>query len=81
MPGEFMAVDPKGRACMVAAVEKSKFVYVLNRDNEARLTISSPLEAHKVRPSAPPPPPPGEPPANLPTAASKADPRRPPLCG
>lgn len=29
---------------MVAAVEKSKFVYVLNRDNDARLTISSPLE-------------------------------------
>lgn len=54
VPGEFMAVDPKGRACMIAAVEKSKFVYVLNRDNEARLTISSPLEAHKVRaPSLP----------------------------
>ena len=32
---------------MIAAVEKQKFVYVLNRDNEARLTISSPLEAHK----------------------------------
>ena len=47
VPGEFLAVDPKGRACMIAAVEKSKFVYVLNRDNDARLTISSPLEAHK----------------------------------
>jgi splicing factor 3B subunit 3 len=47
VPGEYVAVDPKGRACMVAAVEKSKFVYVLNRDNDARLTISSPLEAHK----------------------------------
>ncbi|KAL4425697.1 hypothetical protein ABPG75_009713 [Micractinium tetrahymenae] len=47
VPGEYVAVDPKGRACMIAAVEKSKFVYVLNRDNEARLTISSPLEAHK----------------------------------
>lgn len=45
--GEYLAVDPKGRACMIAAVEKQKFVYVLNRDNEARLTISSPLEAHK----------------------------------
>ena len=43
VPGEYLAVDPKGRACMVAAVEKQKFVYVLNRDNEARLTISSPL--------------------------------------
>ena len=47
VPGQHLAVDPKGRACMVGAVEKSKFVYVLNRDNEARLTISSPLEAHK----------------------------------
>ena len=44
VPGEYVAVDPKGRACMVAALEKSKFVYVLNRDNDARLTISSPLE-------------------------------------
>ena len=32
---------------MIGALEKQKFVYVLNRDNEARLTISSPLEAHK----------------------------------
>lgn len=47
MPGEYLAVDPKGRACMIGAAEKSKFVYVLNRDNDARLTISSPLEAHK----------------------------------
>ena len=28
-------------------MEKQKFVYQLNRDNAARLTISSPLEAHK----------------------------------
>ena len=47
VPGQYLAVDPKGRACMIGAVEKQKFVYVLNRDNEARLTISSPLEAHK----------------------------------
>lgn len=32
---------PKG------AVEKQKLVYILNRDSAARLTISSPLEAHK----------------------------------
>jgi splicing factor 3B subunit 3 len=42
-----LAVDPKGRACMVGALEKQKFVYVLNRDTDAQLTISSPLEAHK----------------------------------
>ena len=29
------------------AVEKQKLVYILNRDAAARLTISSPLEAHK----------------------------------
>eukprot|EP00877_Chromochloris_zofingiensis_P000800 jgi/Chrzof1/10720/Cz05g09290.t1 len=47
VPGQYIACDPKGRACIVAAVEKQKFVYVLNRDSAANLTISSPLEAHK----------------------------------
>lgn len=47
VPGQFLAVDPKGRAAMIGACEKQKLVYVLNRDNAARLTISSPLEAHK----------------------------------
>ena len=28
-------------------MEKQKLVYILNRDAQARLTISSPLEAHK----------------------------------
>lgn len=32
---------------MIGAIEKQKLVYILNRDAEARLTISSPLEAHK----------------------------------
>ena len=47
IPGQYLAVDPKGRACLIASVEKNKLVYVLNRDAEAALTISSPLEAHK----------------------------------
>ena len=47
VPGEYCAVDPRGRACMIAAVEKQKFVYIFNRDSLQRLTISSPLEAHK----------------------------------
>eukprot|EP00249_Psilotum_nudum_P023101 c28748_g1_i1 orf=75-3716(+) len=47
VPGQYLAVDPKGRAVMIGACEKQKLVYVLNRDNAARLTISSPLEAHK----------------------------------
>lgn len=47
VPGEFMALDPKGRAVMISAVEKQKLVYVLNRDTNAKLTMSSPLEANK----------------------------------
>ncbi len=47
VPGQFLAIDPKGRAVMLSAVEKQKLVYILNRDTAARLTISSPLEAHK----------------------------------
>ena len=61
VPGQFLAYDPKvcwwwrhksqkniqGRAVMTAACEKQKLVYILNRDGQARLTISSPLEAHK----------------------------------
>ncbi|KAI9814234.1 MAG: pre-mRNA-splicing factor rse1 [Pycnora praestabilis] len=47
IPGQYLAVDPKGRACLIASVEKNKLVYVLNRNAQAELTISSPLEAHK----------------------------------
>lgn len=47
IPGQFLAADPKGRACLIASVEKNKLVYVLNRNSQAELTISSPLEAHK----------------------------------
>ena len=47
VPGQYLAIDPKGRAVMIGAIEKQKLVYILNRDAEAHLTISSPLEAHK----------------------------------
>ena len=47
VPGQYLCVDPKGRAVMIGALEKSKLVYVLNRDTAANLTISSPLEANK----------------------------------
>eukprot|EP00211_Chloroparvula_japonica_P000395 CAMPEP_0119132890 /NCGR_PEP_ID=MMETSP1310-20130426/12524_1 /TAXON_ID=464262 /ORGANISM="Genus nov. species nov., Strain RCC2339" /LENGTH=1215 /DNA_ID=CAMNT_0007123557 /DNA_START=66 /DNA_END=3713 /DNA_ORIENTATION=+ len=47
VPGQYLAIDPKGRAVMIGAVEKQKLVYILNRDANAKLTISSPLEAHK----------------------------------
>ena len=39
-------MDPRGRAIMVSAIEKQKFVYILNRDNANKLTISSPLEVY-----------------------------------
>jgi splicing factor 3B subunit 3 len=47
VPRQYLAIDPKGRAVMIGAVKKQKLVYILNRDTEARLAISSPLEAHK----------------------------------
>ncbi|POS86551.1 WD40 repeat-like protein [Erysiphe pulchra] len=47
VPGQYLAVDPKGRACLISSVEKNKLVYVLNRNSQAELTISSPLEANK----------------------------------
>jgi splicing factor 3B subunit 3 len=47
IPGQYLAVDPKGRACLTASAEKNKLVYILNRNSQAELTISSPLEAHK----------------------------------
>lgn len=46
VPGQMIAKDPRGRAIMVAALEKQKFVYILHRDGED-LVLSSPLEAHK----------------------------------
>ena len=48
VPGQYLATDPKGRAVMISAMEKAKLVYILNRDAAAKLTISSPLEAHKA---------------------------------
>ncbi|KAG6958278.1 hypothetical protein JG688_00010582 [Phytophthora aleatoria] len=46
-PGQYLAADPKGRAVLIGAVEKQQLVYVMNRDASSRLTISSPLEAHR----------------------------------
>lgn len=31
VPGQYVAVDPRGRAVMVGAIEKQKLVYILNR--------------------------------------------------
>jgi splicing factor 3B subunit 3 len=48
-PGQYLAVDPKGRALLVAAVEKRKLIYVLNRDSTNQSVMASPLEAHRPR--------------------------------
>lgn len=48
VPGQYLATDPKGRAVLIGAVEKSKLIYILNRDTAANLTISSPLEANRA---------------------------------
>ncbi|KAF5565134.1 pre-mRNA-splicing factor rse-1, partial [Fusarium pseudoanthophilum] len=47
VPGEYLVVDPKGRACLIASIEKNKLIYILNRNTQVELTISSPLEARK----------------------------------
>lgn len=57
LPGQYLAVDPEGRAFMISihvswdlcvgALEKQNYVYVLNRDSQNHVTISSPLEANK----------------------------------
>jgi splicing factor 3B subunit 3 len=47
IPGQYLASDPHGRAVMIGAMERCKFVYILNRNQDSKLTISSPLESHK----------------------------------
>ena len=47
IPGLHLATDPKGRSLMISAIEKSKLVYVLNRDSDNNITISSPLEFNR----------------------------------
>jgi len=47
VPGEYLGADPKGRAFMVASLEKNKLVYILTRSGDTNIAISSPLEAHK----------------------------------
>lgn len=44
IPGMYLAVDPRGRCCMLGSAEKNKTVYILNRDQEQKVTISSPQE-------------------------------------
>ncbi|KAK2952568.1 putative Spliceosome-associated protein 130 A [Blattamonas nauphoetae] len=45
VPGQYLAVDPQGRAAMIAAVEKSKLAVVIGRNSQGQATFSSVLEA------------------------------------
>jgi len=45
---EILIVYVHRKSFFSGAIEKQKLVYILNRDSQARLTISSPLEAHKA---------------------------------
>ncbi|PIA19760.1 hypothetical protein COEREDRAFT_30940, partial [Coemansia reversa NRRL 1564] len=47
--GQHVAADPHGRAVIVAAVEKTKLVYVVTRDGEAQVQVASPLEAGRAQ--------------------------------
>ncbi|EMC92310.1 hypothetical protein BAUCODRAFT_151722 [Baudoinia panamericana UAMH 10762] len=47
IPGQYLANDPRGRCCMLASVEKNKVVYIVNRNAEAEVVISSPHEANQ----------------------------------
>ncbi|KAJ2715833.1 pre-mRNA-splicing factor rse1 [Coemansia spiralis] len=48
-PGQYVAADPKGRAVMVAAIERAKIVYVVTRDADAAVVLASPLEANRAQ--------------------------------
>ena len=48
-PGQYLASDPRGRACMISSIEKRKLVYVIHRDSSGKVTLASPLDAHRPR--------------------------------
>lgn len=47
IPGQYLASDPRGRCCMLASTEKNKVVYIVNRNAEGGILISSPHEANQ----------------------------------
>ena len=48
-PGEFLAKDPKGRAIILASIEKNKLIYLTSKSSTSDdFVISSPLEANKA---------------------------------
>lgn len=47
IPGQYLAVDPRGRCLMMASVEKNKVCYIFQRRPSGEITISSPHEANQ----------------------------------
>ncbi|WPH03421.1 Hypothetical protein R9X50_00630100 [Acrodontium crateriforme] len=47
VPGQYLASDPRGRCFMLASTEKNKVVYIVNRNSEGGILISSPHEANQ----------------------------------
>ncbi len=47
VPGQFIAVDPRGRALLSAALDSRKFAHTIGREGDS-LRLSSPLEAHRL---------------------------------
>ncbi|KAG8623189.1 hypothetical protein KVT40_008165 [Elsinoe batatas] len=47
IPGQYLASDPRGRCVMLSSSEKNKVVYILNRNQEQEVTISSPQEINQ----------------------------------
>ncbi|KAK3703320.1 pre-mRNA-splicing factor rse1 [Vermiconidia calcicola] len=47
VPGQYLASDPRGRCVMLASAEKNKVVYIVNRNAEGGILISSPHEANQ----------------------------------
>lgn len=47
VPGQYVAADPRGRAVMVAAVEKQKLVFQVTRNHSGDVSLLSAREAHR----------------------------------
>lgn len=47
VPGQYLANDVRGRCYMLASAEKNKVVYIVNRNSEGGVIISSPHEANQ----------------------------------
>lgn len=47
VPGQYLVSDPRGRCLLLASTEKNKVVYMVNRQPDSSVRISSPHEANQ----------------------------------